>query len=387
MEQRKMKIPYSYLNRQFDQVDDYLEEIRQLVKSEELTLGKAVEVFEQRFAQLCGLPYAVGVGSGTDALILSMEILGIKAGDEVITAPNTFIATVGAIVATGATPVFVDNNEKYAIAANKIESAITPRTKAIIPVHLTGCPADMPAIMAVANKHHLLVIEDAAQSILASIDGQGVGSWGDMAIFSLHPLKNLNVWGDGGVIVTRNADYCDKLRLYRNHGLKNRDEAEFFGKNCRLDALHAVIGSHLMDDVYEITQQRIKNAQLFDQAFRDLRDFITIPPRQENIKQVYHTYVIQVKERDALLNYLIDQGIEAKVHYPIPLHLQKASKYLGYKRGDFPVCERHCRTILTLPVHQHLTEEEKTYMVDRVRSFYLGRQKKGVEENVLCARG
>lgn len=365
-----MKIRYSYLHQQFEDLDSYLNDIRELVKSGDFTLGKVVTEFEDNFAQMCGHPYAIGVGTGTDALILSMEILGIGPGDEVITSPNTFVATVGAIVMTGARPVFVDNNEEYTIDVGKIEAAITPKTKAIVPVHLTGCPADMPAVMEIARKHNLIVIEDAAQSILASIDGQHVGAWGETAAFSLHPLKNLNVWGDGGVIVTRNKDINDKLRLYRNHGLKNRDEVEIFGKNCRFDSLQAVIGNRLIKDVHQITDQRIKNAQIFDEALKKLEDFIVIPPRRRNIKQVYHTYVIQVKDRDELLAYLQEKEIQAKIHYPIPMHLQKASAYLGYKKGDFPVCERHCKSILTLPVHQHLTAGEIEYIIESIQKFY-----------------
>lgn len=365
-----MKIRYSYLHQQFADLDSYLNDIKELIKSGDFTLGKAVTEFENNFAQMCGHPYAVGVGTGTDALILSMEILGIGPGDEVITSPNTFVATVGAIVMTGARPVFVDNNEEYTIDVDKIEATITPKTKAIVPVHLTGCPADMPAVMEIARKYNLIVIEDAAQSILASIDGQHVGAWGETAAFSLHPLKNLNVWGDGGIIVTRSKDINDKLRLYRNHGLKNRDEVEMFGRNCRFDSLQAVIGNRLIKDVYQITDQRIKNAQIFDEALKKLEDFIVIPPRRKNIKQVYHTYVIQAKDRDELLVYLQEREIQAKIHYPIPMHLQKSSVYLGYKKGDFPVCERHCKSILTLPVHQHLMANEIEYIIESIQKFY-----------------
>lgn len=365
-----MKVPYSYLDRQFVDINVYLEDIRKLVQSGDFTLGAAVSEFEKRFAQMCGHPYAIGVGTGTDALILSLEIMGIKAGDEVITTPNTFIATVGAIAMTGARPVFVDNNEEYTIDVNKIEAAITPKTKAIVPVHLTGCPADMPSIMEIAKKHNLIVVEDAAQSILAAIDGQHVGAWGETAAFSLHPLKNLNVWGDGGMIVTRSEKHYQTLRLYRNHGLKNRNEVEIFGRNCRFDSLQAVIGNRLIKDVHVITDKRIKNAQILDDAFKKLDDFITIPARRLHVKQVYHTYVIQVAHRDELLSFLIDKGVEAKVHYPIPVHLQNASRHLGYKPGDFPVCERHCKTILTLPVHQHLTSSEIEYMIENTHQFY-----------------
>lgn len=191
-----MQVKYSYLDQQFSDPEPYLNKIRDLVKRGDFTLGSPVEEFEQRFSELCGLPYAVGVATGTDALALSLKAVGIGHGDEVITTPNTFIATVGAIVMTGAKPVFVDNDEQYTINPNLIEEAITPKTKAIMPVHLSGNPADMPSIMTIAKRHNLKVIEDAAQAILGAIDGKHVGSWGESAGFSLHPLKNLNVWGD-----------------------------------------------------------------------------------------------------------------------------------------------------------------------------------------------
>ncbi len=335
-----MNVPYSYLDEQFANIDEYLEDVRKLVQSGDFTLGKPVTEFEERFAKLCGLPYAIGVGSGTDALILSLKILGIGPGDEVITTPNTFISTVGAIAMAGARPVFVDNNQEYTIDADKIEAAITPKTKALLPVHLTGCPADMPRIMAIAKRHELLVVEDAAQAILAKIDGRHVGSWGETACFSLHPLKNLNVWGDGGVIVTRSAELCRKLKLFRNHGMNTRDEIEFFSHNSRLDSLQAVIGNRLIREVEDITNKRIANARQYDEAFKDLREYITIPPRRSNVQQVYHTYVLRVKDRDGLLRHLIERGVRAKVHYPIPVHLQKAIFRFAKKiPGRSSVCQ------------------------------------------------
>lgn len=365
-----MKIRYSYLGQQFADPEPYIDDIRELVNTGDFTLGEAVSQFEKKFAELLELPFAIGVGSGTDALLLSLEILGIGDGDEVITSPNTFVASVGAIAMAGARPVFVDNNEEYTIDVEKIEEAITPKTKAILPVHLTGCPADMPAIMEIAERYNLTVVEDAAQAILASIDGKSVGSWGATAGFSMHPLKNLNIWGDGGVIVTRSEEIRDKLRLYRNHGMKTRDKIEFWGHNSRLDSLQALIANRLMKQVHGITDKRIANAKVYDEAFKELPEYIQIPPRRENIKQVYHTYVIRVKDRDNIYKHLFKSGVSAKIHYPIPLHLQKAAKGLGYKEGDFPVCEMDCRTIITLPVHQHMSPDQMEYVIDQLRNFY-----------------
>jgi len=366
-----MQIKFSYLDRQFANVDEYLAEVRSLILSTDFTLGQAVVEFEQRFAKLCQLPYTVGVGSGTDALILSLKILGIGLGDEVITAPNTYIATVGAIAMTGATPVFVDINADFTINPNLIEQAITPCTKAIIPVHFAGNVADMPAIMEIARRHNLLIIEDACMAIAATFNQQPVGSWGETTCFSLHPLKNLNVWGDGGIIVTRSAELYAKLQAFRNHGLINRDEAIMFGHNSRLDSLQAVVANRLIKDAEWITNQRIAYAQKLDQGLADLTEFIAIPPRQSHIKQVYHLYILRVKQRDQLLAYLHEHGIEAKIHWPIPVHLQKAAAYLGYKLGDFPVTEADMRTTISLPLHQHLTTDEIDYMIDKIRCFYI----------------
>ena len=367
-----MHVPFSYLDRQFnDNIDVYLDDLRDFVQTSDFTLGAPLREFERRFAELCRLEHAVGVASGTDALILSLKILGVGPGDEVITTPMTFIATVGAIAMTGARPVFVDSEDGYVLDPGKIERAITPKTKAIVPVHYTGNVADMPTIAEIAQKHKLLIIEDACQSILAELDGHPVGWWGEAACFSLHPLKNINVWGDGGVIVTRSRDLAEKLRLYRNHGLMNRDEAVMFGHNSRLDTLQAVIGNRLLNEVKWITSQRIANARCYDEAFSEMGEYIQIPRRRPGVKDVFHLYIIRVRDRDKLLAYLQHNGIEARVHYPVPLHLQEAAQYLGYKEGDFPHCEADCLRILTLPAHQHLTDREMEYTMEKVKAFYL----------------
>ena len=365
-----MIVPFSYLNRQFSDIDPYLEDIRELVAKGDFTLGKALTEFEDRFSELMEAPFAIGVGTGTDAIAMSLKILGIKPGDEVITTTNTFIATVGAIVMSGATPVFVDSENGFVIDATKIESAITERTKAIVPVHYTGNMADMPAIMKIADKHNLFVVEDACQAIMASIDGKMVGSFGQTAAFSLHPLKNLNVWSDGGIILTHSANIANKLRRFRNHGMVNRDEIESFGINCRLDTIQAVIGNRLIGQTREITRKRIRTADRYDEAFADLKEFIDIPIRRSGVRHVYHLYVLRVEKRDKLLNYLVNSGVRAKIHYPIPIHLQKAASHLGYKERDFPVAEEHSRKTITLPYHQHLTDDEIQYVIQKVREFY-----------------
>ena len=284
----------------------------------------------------------------------------------------TFIATVGAIVMIGARPVFVDSEDGYVIDPSKIEAAITPKTKVILPVHYTGNFADMVTIEEIARENRLKIVEDACHVINGNIHGQSAGSWSEAACISLHPLKNLNVWGDGGVIVTRNKGLAEKLRLLRNHGLINRDEVIMFGRNSRLDSLQAVVGNCLLDEIGWITEKRIEYATRYDHAFRTMSEFVRIPKRRAGVKHVYHLYVIRVKQRDRLLRYLHQHGIEAKIHYPIPIHLQRAAAYLGYKEGNFPECEDDCKNIISLPGHQHLTIEEIDYIIEHIRSFYMG---------------
>ena len=365
-----MKVPYSYLSRQFADVDPILSEIKSLVQSGDFTLGKPVLEFEEKFAALIGTKYAVGVGSGTDALFLALKALGVGAGDEVITMANTFVATAGAIATAGARIVFVDCDGKGVIDVDKIEAAITPRTKVLMPVVWGGQPPNMPRIMEIAEKRKLHVIEDSCQGIGAAIAGRNCGSWGIMAGFSLHPLKNINVWGDGGVITTNSAEMRDKLRLLRNHGMSSRDEYAVFAYNSRLDSLQAVVGLHEIKNFRWITDTRIANAKVLDAALVKLKGKIALPARAASETHVYHLYQFHARDRDGLLKFLQDRGIEAKVHYPIPLHLQPASRQLGYKKGDFPLAEGDAGATITLPVHQHLTKDEIEFMIRSIEAFY-----------------
>ena len=364
-----MKVEFSYLRKQFANPKPILKDVEKLVKSGDFTLGKAVGRFEEKFAKICGTRYAVGVNSGTDALFLSLKALGVGPGDEVITMTSTFIATAGAIAAAGARPVFVDCNEEYVIDPEKMEAAVTPRTKALMPVHYAGHPADMPRVLEIARRRGIPVIEDACQGIGSSIDGKVCGSFGVSAGFSLHPLKNINVWSDGGVVTTNSEETYRKLLLLRNHGMKDRDTYEFFGYNSRLDTVQAVVGLRVIKDFERITRKKIEHAGLYDEAFKDVPE-IALPPRRKGVRYVYHLYIIQARDRDGLLKHLQGKGIEAKVHYPVPLHLQPCSRHLGYKAGDFPVAEAQAKSIITLPGHQHLTRSQIGYVIDQVRKFY-----------------
>jgi dTDP-4-amino-4,6-dideoxygalactose transaminase len=338
----------------------------------QFVLGPQVSAFETRFARLCDTRYAIGVNSGTDALFLSLRALGVGPGDEVITAPNSFVATAAAIVRAGATVVFADVQPDYTIDPLQVEAAVTSRTRAILPVHLTGMPADMAAIGAIAARHGLAVVEDGAQAVGATIDARPVGSFGDAGCFSLFPLKNLGVAGDGGMVTTGSPDLDRTIRLLHNHGLRSRDECEVFGYNSRLDTIQAIVGDALLDSIEQVSGARRVNAALYDEALAPLAPDVEVPPRRPAVRPVFHTYVVQVARRAELMAHLAARGVETKVHYPIPIHLQPAATHLGYKRGAFPVAEQQAERILSLPVHEYLTVEDLAYVAETLREFYRG---------------
>lgn len=366
-----MRVPYNYLDRQFGpaETEAILDDLRALVRTGEFTVGPPVLEFERRLGAMVGVKHTIGTNTGTDALVLALKALSIGPGDEVITQVNTFYATVGAIVAVGARPVFVDVDDQYAIDARLIEAAITPRTKAILPVHWAGLPPDMPAIMDLARRRGLYVVEDACPATGAAYAGQAAGSFGDLGAFSMHPLKPLHVWGDGGAVVTNDDRAARWLRLYRNHGMVNRDEIEMWGVNQRLQTLQAVVANRVLDRVGGWVDRRIEIADRLDRGLSDVSQ-VRVPPRPRERRNAFQLYIVRCERRDELLKYLAGQNVEAKVHYPIPLHLQPAARDLGYKRGDFPVAEAQAEDIVTLPGHQFLTDAEVDYMIDRVRRFY-----------------
>jgi dTDP-4-amino-4,6-dideoxygalactose transaminase len=368
-----MKVRYSYLGQQFADPNPILAEIKKLVATGDFTLGKPLGEFEKRFAALIGVKHAIGVGSGTDALKLPLKAVGIGHGDEVITAANTFIATVGAIAELGARPVFVDALDNFCLDVSQVEKAITPRTKAIMPVHFTGDMPDMPELVKIAKKHNLPIVEDACQAILAECDGKRAGTWGVAGGFSLHPLKNLNVWGDGGIAVTNDDAVAARLRLLRNHGMANRDEIELLGYNSRLDSLQAVVGNWLIPQTEDITARRIENGAYYDRHLGQISG-VKIPSRSPRVKRVFHLYMVFAEDRDALHKHCLDAGISAKVHYPIPVYRQRGLSHFGHKLGDFPVTDRQAKQVLSFPVDQHLSREEQDHVIETVREFYARRR-------------
>lgn len=368
-----MKVPFSFLPEQFSNPDPIFAQFRDFLKRCDFTLGEDLEVFEKTYAAFCGTKHAIGVGTGTDALFLSLKIAGVQPGDEVITAPNSFIATTGAVAQAGAIPVYVDVAGDQTIDCQKIERAITKKTKAILPVHWAGAPADMETICSIGKQYNIPVVEDACQALGAKINGKPVGSFGLTAGFSVHPMKPLHVWGDGGIIVTNSDEINTQLRLLRNHGLSDRDTVAVYGYNCRFDNLQAIVGNYLFKDVEPTIQKRIDHAERFDKAFRTERfgKHLQTPQRMSGRRHVFHLYILYVQERDKLLRHLNAAGVEAKIHYPIPLHLQPAAKVWNrYKQGDFPETERQSTSTITLPCHQFLNTDQIDFAIDKVAEFY-----------------
>ena len=366
----QVTVPYVHLGAQYDGIkEQVLERIGALLDSGAFILGKEVSDFEQAFAALCGTKHALGVANGTDALFLSLMALSIGKGDEVITAPNSYLASASSIFLAGGTPVFADVLDDFNLDPEAVRKAITSKTKAIIAVHLTGRPARMKELLAIAKEHGLKVIEDCAQAIGAKLDGQHVGSFGNAGCFSLHPLKNLAAAGDGGVITTNDDKVYGHLLKARNHGLRDRDNCEFFSYNSRLDNLQAAILNVKLPELPRWTLRRRAIAATYIKRLNGVGDLL-LPYDGKGEFSVYHTFIIQTARRDVLKQYLADHGVDSKVHYPVPIHLQEAAEFLGYKRGDFPVTERQAETILSLPIFAELSDEQVGYVADTVLAFF-----------------
>jgi dTDP-4-amino-4,6-dideoxygalactose transaminase len=363
------RVPYVNLIAQHEPIKtELIAAISRVLDHSNFILGEEVEEFESAFAELSDCRYAVGLNSGTDALILALRALDIGPGDEVITAPNSFIASASAIKMCGATPVLADVRDDMNLDPDCVEAAITARTKAMIVIHLTGRPADMAALADIARRHGLRVIEDAAQSVSAALFGRRVGSFGDIGCFSLHPLKTLNACGDGGVATTQDEVLYKRLKVLRNIGLQSRDDAIEWSGNSRLDALQAAILKVKLRYLPNWTEARRANAAYYQQA---LHDVVQVPVDPPDMYAVYHTFVIQGDRRDELKAALLSAGVETAIHYPIPIHLMSVGRSLGYDRGSFPVAERQAERILSLPVYPELSEPDRAYVADRLRHFYI----------------
>lgn len=329
-------------------------------------LGEEVAAFEREFADYCGTRYAVGVANGTDALVLALRGIGVGEGDEVITAPNSFLASASSIVLAGARPVFVDVRDDFNIDPERIESAITPRTRAIVPVHLTGRIADMDPILEIAARRGLSVIEDAAQAAGASHRGRRAGGFGFAGCFSFHPLKTLGACGDGGMVVTNDRRLYEFLLKARNHGLRDPSHCDFWSINSRLDAIHAATLRVKMRHLEGWNEGRRCHAAAYRESFDRL---LGVPQEASHERSVYHTFIVRSHERDRLQQHLARRGIDTRVHYNTPIHLLDAARHLGYRPGDFPVAERLAGEILSLPVYAELALDRRARIIAAVREF------------------
>jgi dTDP-4-amino-4,6-dideoxygalactose transaminase len=388
-----MKVPFVDLNAQYESIkSEVAPKITDIISRGDFILGKDLEQFEAEFAAYCGVKHGIGVASGTDALYLALLACGIGApayggglpivppkafgeaergkGDEVITAANTFIATAIAVSQTGAKPVLADiDRETYNLDPKRIAKLITKNTKAIIPVHLCGQPAQAAEIKEIAAKHKLWVIEDAAQAHGAYFDGKNkVGSLSDLACFSFYPAKNLGSYGDGGMVVTDNPELAEKVRLLRNYGQKVKNEHSVIGFNSRLDNLHAAVLRIKLKHLDEWNDKRRRNGKIYQELFGASSPVIL--PNPEKGEHIYHLYVVLAKDRNKLFEFLKKREISTGMHYPVPIHLQPCYKHLGYKKGDFPNAEYYAENTLSLPMYPELSREQIKWVVDSVKEFY-----------------
>ena len=357
------------LKRQYDLfAKEYEEKALEVLKSGWYILGKEVENFENEWANYIGVKYCVGLASGLDALWIAFKALDIHEGDEVIVSGNAYIACVMGITINGAKPVFVEPDQYDNIDSNKIEEAITPNTKAILAVHLYGTSCDMTKIMDISKKYNLKVVEDCAQSHGNHWNGRRVGSFGDIGCFSFYPSKGCGAFGDGGCIVTNDEKIADKIRVFRNYGSRERYKNEIVGANSRLDEIQAGLLRVKLKHLDELNEERCILAERYSKGI--INPLIKLPQIRTNADSSWHQYVIHVKERrNELIDYLKEKEISTIIHYPIPPHLSEAYKYLGYKKGDFPITEKYANEVLSLPMYNGMTEEEQSYVINTLNKF------------------
>ncbi|HYK90839.1 MAG TPA: DegT/DnrJ/EryC1/StrS family aminotransferase [Acidobacteriota bacterium] len=366
--------PFLDLRAQFKGIrEEIMDAIAQTMQSQRFILGPEVEALESEIAEYVGCRYAVACASGSDALLLALMAVGVSPGDEVITTPFTFVATAGSIVRLGAEPVFVDiDPATYNLDPIDLARVVSPKTRAVIPVHLYGLPAAMDSILEFARQHKLAVIEDAAQALGAECGGVKVGNLGTIGAFSFFPSKNLGCAGDGGMMTTNDPELADRLRLLRVHGSRKKYHCELIGLNSRLDALQAAILRVKLRHLETWTQGRRENADRYRSTFRprNLDTQVILPTQRNGLRHVYNQFVVRLLGRDEVRQHLLRMGIPTEIYYPEPLHLQPAFSYLGYKRGDFPHAETASQQVLALPIYPELTEEQQSTVVDAIAQYY-----------------
>ncbi len=364
-----MQVPLLDLKAQYATIkNEVLATVSEVLESQRCIGGPKVAELEEKIAALSDCLYAVGASSGTDAILNSLMSLDVGPGDEVITTPFTFFATAGCIVRTGAKPVFVDIDPRtFNINPELIESSVTEKTKAIMPIHLFGQMAEMDSIMDIANKYNFVVIEDAAQSITGTYKGRKAGSIGTVGCFSFYPSKNLGGAGDGGMVVTNNEELYNRLQIMRSHGANPTYYHKYIGGNFRLDAMQAAVLLVKLPRLDEWSKERRRNAAFYDEKFADT--VVKTPYISPDCLSIYNQYVIRVPKRDQLFDYLRERGIGCEIYYPLPMHLQECFKYLGYKKGDFPEAEKAAMEVLAIPIYPELTDKMKDYVAETIVSF------------------
>ncbi len=375
------KVPFFDLGVQFKSIEEEVKSaLDEVFRTQQFILGSKVQALEETIAPYCGARYAIGVASGSDALLLSLMTLGIGMGDEVLLPPFTFFATAGSVSRLGAIPVFVDiDPETYNIDPSEIEKKISSKTKAILPVHLFGQCADMTPLLKIAKERKLFVIEDAAQALgaeyrpIAGENGRRAGQMGDLGCFSFYPTKNLGAFGDAGMVVTDNPDLSERVRLLRAHGSQPKYFHKWIGMNSRLDTIQAAILLVKFRYLEKWTAERQKKAERYRLLLQDLAssvEGIRLPIVQYQNRHIFHQYVIRVRERDRLRKFLAEGGLGTDIYYPLPLHLQECYASLGYRRGDLPESEKASQEVLALPIYPELTEDQQIAVVDRIKAFY-----------------
>jgi len=364
----QIKVPFLDLwSQHLPLMSEFNQAISEVIESSAFAGGRFVTAFEQDFAAYCNVPYAIGVGSGTEALWLSLLACGVGSGDEVITVPSTFMATAEAITHCGARPVFVDVDEHtYTMNPDALKHALTAKTKAIIPVHLFGQPADMDPILEFGRKHGLFVIEDACQAHGATYEGRRVGTFGDTACFSFYPGKNLGAFGEAGAIVTNNGELDEKIKILRDHGQVRKYFHSAIGWNCRMDGIQAAVLRIKLRQLENANQRRRAHAAQYDAGLKDCDEVIR-PTQAAYAQHVYHIYAIRVSNRDETIKCLTDQGIATGIHYPVPVHLQEAYSTLGYAPGAFPIAEHCASEFVSLPMYPELTYSQVEQVIDAVK--------------------
>lgn len=362
-----MKVPFNVLNKTyFMKQEEYEKKALEILRNGWYVLGNEVKEFEREFASYIGTKYSIGLDNGLNALVIAFRELGVGTGDEVIVQANTYIASVMGITMNGATPVFIEPDEYFNIDVEKIEAAITEKTKAICVVHLYGQASNMGKIMEIAKKYNLYIVEDCAQSHGANFNGRRTGTFG-IGCFSFYPSKNLGCFGDGGAITTNDEKLNRDFRVLRNYGSEKRYYNEVVGYNSRLDELQAGLLRVKLSHLVELTEEREKIANRYLKEIKNTK--IELPKIREGATSVWHLFVIKTEKRDRLQKYLEENGIGTVIHYPIPPHLSKAYEYLGYKKGDFPITEKYAETVLSLPLYNGMTQEEQDYVIEVINRY------------------